>query len=219
MKTAIILAAGRGERMQPITKAQPKALCHVHGIPLIEHHVSNLAKSGYQKIIINHAHLGGMIRRHLGNGKRWGVEIVYSPEPPGALETGGGIVNALPLLGEEPFIVVNSDIFTDYNFASLTLNNSAQAHLVLINRPQYKQDGDFGLSDNNMVTNKNNYTFIGIACYRPIIFQNHRPTRFSITPILRQLVNDNKVSGEIHSGQWLDVGTPARLLLANNKSL
>lgn len=216
MKVAMILAAGRGERLRPLTDYQPKALCRVHNIPLIEYHVTHLALAGFERLIINHAHLGGQIRAHLGTGERFGVEIIYSPEPPGGLETGGGIVNALPLIGDEPFLTVNADIFTDYNFASLTLPKTSAAHLVLINKPSYLLHGDFGLSNHCLLENTpRQYTFAGIACYRPNIFHKLIPGRYSLPPLLRQLATEKLATAEFFKGFWIDIGTPERLRLAN----
>ena len=218
MKTALIFAAGRGERLRPITDAKPKALCTVHDIPLIEHHIVNLVAAGFERLIINHAYLGGQIRRHLSNGARWGIEIDYSPEPPGALETGGGIVNALPLLGKNPFITVNADIFCDYPFAALNCPENSLVHLVLVNKPAYSPQGDFGLSETHELdNNKRDFTFSGIACYRPELFQNHKPGRYSVTPLLRQLAINKQATGEMYSGVWFDIGSPERLALANEK--
>ena len=217
MKTAMILAAGRGERLRPVTELRPKALCTVQNIALIDYHVSNLALAGFERLIINHAYLGGQICQHLGDGKRWGIHICYSPEPPGGLETGGGIVNALHLLGDKPFVTVNADIYTNYDFTSLKLPTTSFAHLVLVNTPSYLQQSDFGLSKSNLLDNTSKkYTFAGIACYRPEIFKNHKPGRYSITPLLRQLAMNKQATGEIYQGEWVDIGTPQRLLLANN---
>ena len=216
MKTAMILAAGRGERLKPRTNFRPKALCTVHNIPLIEYHVAKLAVAGFDRLIINHAYLGGQIRQHLGNGARWNIEIYYSPEPPGGLETGGGIVNALPLLGDQPFVTVNADIYTDYNFSSLTLPVTSLAHLVLVNKPSYSHQGDFGLSKSLQLEDTNRqYTFTGIACYRPELFKNYGPGRYSVTPLLRQLAINKQATGELYQGKWFDIGTPQRLELAN----
>ena len=216
MKTAMILSAGRGERLRPLTDSRPKALCTVRNIPLIEHHVVNLALAGFERLVINLAYLGGQIRQYLGNGSRWNIEICYSPEPPGALETGGAIVNALPLLGVNPFLTVNADIFTDYNFTSLKLPTTSLAHLVLINKPNYMEQGDFGLSESHQLENTNRlYTFLGIACYRPELFKDCAPGRYSVTPLLRQLALNKQATGEVHTGQWFDIGSPDRLLLAN----
>ena len=215
IKTAMILAAGRGERLRPITDVRPKALCTVHNIPLIEYHVLNLARAGFERLIVNHAYLGDQIRQHLGNGAHWGIDIVYSPEPPGGLETGGGIVNALPLLGEQPFVTVNADIFTDYLFASLTLPVASLAHLVLVNTPTYLERPDFGLSTSHQLKNTNKkYTFAGIACYHPDAFNQCAPGRYSVTPLLRQLAINHQATGELYPGKWLDIGTPARLQFA-----
>ena len=217
MKTAMILAAGRGERLRPLTDVTPKALCKVHGIPLIEYHVANLAQAGFERIVINHAWLGGQIRQHLGNGIRWGIEICYAPEPPGGLETGGGIVNALPLLSDAPFLTVNADIFTNYNFASLSLPTHSLAHLIVVNKPAYALQGDFGLSSAGLVINHDRqYTFAGIACYRPNLFESLKPGRFSVTPLLRQLAMEGRLTGEIHTGSWMDIGSAERLQLAQH---
>jgi len=216
MKTAMILAAGRGQRLQPITNTMPKALCLVHGKPLIEHHVINLATAGFKKIIINHAHLGGEIRQHLGCGDAYGIQIIYSPEPTGALETGGAIVNAHHLLGKQPFVTVNADIFTDYDFSQLQLIPKALAHLVLVNKPEYLALGDFGLSKDNVLnTHHPKYTFSGITCYQPSLFHPRKPGRFSMTPILKQLAADQLATAEVFHGTWFDIGTPERLALAN----
>lgn len=216
MHTAMILAAGRGMRLRPLTNQIPKPLCTVHGKPLIEYHIANLAQAGFRRVIINHAYLGGLIRRQMGTGKRWGIEIHYSPEPPGGLETGGGIVNALPLLGQEPFLVINADIFTDYQYTLPTLSDDALAHLVLVEkRPIYKH-GDFGLSASRRLMNHNpDYLFAGIACYHPELFQNCHPGRYSVTPILRKLAVKQQATGEVYKGVWFDTGTLERLECAN----
>lgn len=221
MNTAMILAAGRGERLRPFTDLTPKALCTVQNIPLIEYHVANLATAGFNRLVINHAWLGGQIRQHLGNGARWSVEIYYAPEPPGGLETGGGIVNALPLLGDKPFLTVNADIFTDYDFKTLRNTNfqpeNSLAHLILINKPDYCQTGDFGLSSTGIIDNNNRrYIFSGLACYRPELFLNLEPGRYSITPMLRQLAMEGQASGTIYTGKWVDIGSPERLRLATS---
>lgn len=215
MNTAMILAAGRGERLRPLTDLTPKALCQVHGISLIEHHVIHLAQAGFEHLIINYAWLGGKIRQHLGNGARWGLDIDYAPEPPGGLETGGGIVNALPLLGNTPFLTVNADIFTDYNFKLPALAADCMAHLILINKPTWLTRGDFGLMQGKLLSNQNRqYTFAGIACYRPDVFRNSKPGRYSVTPLLRQLAMEGQLTGEIHAGKWIDIGSPERLEMA-----
>ncbi|MFY7697775.1 MAG: N-acetylmuramate alpha-1-phosphate uridylyltransferase MurU [Legionella sp.] len=216
MNTALLFAAGRGERLRPITDSIPKPLCLVHQTPLIEYHIMHLAQAGFTRLIINHAHLGGLIRQQVGDGTRWGVEILYAPEPPGALETGGAIFNALPLLGCTPFVTVNADIFTDYNFSQLTRPLDKLGHLVLVNKPSFLAHGDFSLTKNNQVTNTpKHYTFSGIAVYHPALFINLKPGRYSITPILRELANQGCLSGEIYTGKWNDIGTAKRLYEAN----
>lgn len=216
MKIAMIFAAGRGERLRPITDTLPKSLCIVRGIPLIEHHVQRLAAAGFTLILINHAYLGDMIRRHLGDGSRWQVKIIYLPEPPGALETGGAIANARKHIGDKPLVTVNADIWTDYDFTQLSLPEQSLAHLVLVNKPDYYAQGDFGLSNHPWIDNEQCfYTYTGIACYNPSLLTQLNPGRFSITPLLRQLANDGKLSGEVYQGQWLDIGTPERLDSAN----
>jgi MurNAc alpha-1-phosphate uridylyltransferase len=218
MHTAMILAAGRGERLRPLTDSIPKALCRVNHIPLIEHHVINLAKAGFSHLVINHAHLGGLIRRHLGKGGRFGVDIEYSPEPPGGLETGGGIVNALPLLGNAPFITVNADIFTDYNFAKLRLPKTSLIHLVLIKKPFYLPHADFGLSHElKLQNNSREYTFPGIAVYHPQVFSHLKIGRYSVVPLMRETAEQQQATGEIFSGKWFDIGTEERLTLANRE--
>lgn len=211
----MILAAGRGERLRPLTDMTPKALCKIHNIALIEYHIIHLAKAGFGRVIINHAHLGGQIRRHLGDGLRWGIEIIYSPEPPGGLETGGGIVQALPLLGPDPFITVNADVFTDYNFASLGLPEHSLAHLVLVNKPEYASQGDFGLWGNKLSNQDRQYTFAGITAYHPGFFQKLKPGRYSVIPLMRAMIDQELATAEVHPGIWFDIGSPERLELAN----
>lgn len=219
MKTAMILAAGRGERLKPLTLFRPKAMCLVHGLPLIEYHLLNLAKAGFERIIINHAYLGDQIRHYFGRGQRWGVEISYAPEPPGGLETGGGIFNALPLLGNKAFITVNADIVTDYSFANLALPEKSLAHLVLVKNPGHNIQGDFSLLKNNLLGNDRQLTYGGIACYHPQAFSECHTGRYSVVPLIRSLVNNHLVSGELFEGLWLDIGSNNRLVQANNLPL
>lgn len=215
MKTAMILAAGRGERLAPLTNVTPKALCLVNGLPLIECHVNNLADAGFTRVIINHAWLGGQIRRHLGDGKKWGIELCYAPEPPGGLETGGGIFNALPLLGKEPFLAVNADIFTDFTFKDLNLPAGSMAHLFLGNNPEHNPGGDFSLDGDQNLSNTPRYTYLGIAIYHPEAFWSYSPGRYSVIPMVRKLIEQKKASGELLQGLWLDIGTAGRLQHAN----
>lgn len=217
MKTAMILAAGRGERLKPLTETLPKALCLVKGRPLIEYHVINLVRAGFERIVINHAYLGGQIRQYLGNGKRWGIEICYSAEPPGGLETGGGIVKALPLLGNKPFITVNADIFTDFEFSDLKPEAIHYAHLILVKKnPELQHHGDFGLINGNQLTNSSpEYTFAGIACYHPQLFKNSQQGRYSVTPLIRYSATQNNVTADLFQGTWFDIGSIERLNAAN----
>ncbi|KTD13587.1 nucleotidyltransferase [Legionella gratiana] len=218
MKTAMILAAGRGERLKPITEVIPKALCIIKGKPLIEHHVINLAKAGFKQIVINHAYLGGQIRQYLGNGTRWDIKICYSPEPPGGLETGGGIVNALPLLGNKPFITVNADIYTDFDFSLLKSSDVDSIHTVLVPKnPDLNHHGDFGIINQNQLSNiPKEYTLAGICCYHPEIFANCKQGRYSVTPIIRHHAEHHKVTAHVHKGMWFDIGSLSRLHAANS---
>lgn len=213
MKVAMILAAGRGERLRPLTDTIPKALCPVKGKPLIEHHVIRLAKAGFNRLVINHAYLGGQIRQYLGDGTRFGVEICYSAEPPGGLETGGGIVKAIPLLGNKPFVTVNADIFTDFDFATLEPDRVDLLHLILTPKNSaLGHHGDFGLISHNILSNSNpEYTFAGIACYNPQLFTDCKAGRYSVTPLIRHYVEQRKATGHIHEGMWSDVGSIERL--------
>jgi MurNAc alpha-1-phosphate uridylyltransferase len=208
----MILAAGRGERMRPLTDAVPKPLLEAGGHSLIEYHLRALAQAGITDIVINHAHLGALIEARLGNGARYGVRIAYSPEGERGLETGGGIFRALPLLGPAPFIVVNADIWTDYPFAHLLRAPDAPAHLVLVPNPAHHPDGDFTLADGcigNAAASR--YTFSGIGVYRPELFAACAPGAFPLAPLLRDAADRGRVSGELYVGAWMDIGTPERL--------
>lgn len=218
MLTAMILAAGRGERLRPITRYLPKALCEVGGVPLIEYHVNTLAKAGFKRIVINHAYLGGMIKHHLGDGKRWKIQIIYSPEPPGGLETGAGIVQALPLLGDDPFLVINADIFTDYQPIAPSLATKELAHLILVPKQAHHAHGDFGLSStNHLMNNPKDFIFSGIAYYQPQLFSSCKPGRYSVTPLIRALADNQKATAELFTGSWVDIGSPERLKTANER--
>jgi MurNAc alpha-1-phosphate uridylyltransferase len=215
MKIAMILAAGRGERLKPITLYKPKALCMMGNNCLLEHHINKLIAADFKRIVINHAYLGWQIRQ-LFNKNKYPIEIILTPEPVGGLETGGGIVNALEYLGDDPFLVINADIFTDFDFSSLHLHADTVAHLLLVNKPAYSRLGDFGLEANYLSNNNRLYTFAGIGVYNPQIFYPAKFGRFSLTPIIRSLVDKKKVSGEIFNGKWIDIGTPERMALANS---
>lgn len=208
----MILAAGRGERMRPLTDHTPKPLLTVAGRPLIEHTIVHLVAAGFTELVINHAHLGQQIEDTLGNGSRLGASIVYSPEGE-ALETAGGIINALPLLGAEPFLVVNGDIASDFPFAFLRQLTIPLAHLVLVNNPVHHPQGDFSLKVNNLVKDEDGQrlTFSGIGVYHPDLFASISPGKSKLAPILRQAMVENKVTGQHHTGFWMDIGTPERL--------
>lgn len=211
---AMILAAGRGERMRPLTDTTPKPLLEVRGRPLISHIIERMRDTGIKQFVINHSWLGEQIVRALGNGDALKVSIQYSAEPSGALETAGGIRNALSLLGDEAFIVCNGDLWTNFDFSRLRADIQGLAHLVLVDNPAQHPDGDFVL-DADVVRDDpeadKKLTFSGIGVYRPELFKGEHPQRFALAPLLRQAMQDNQVSGEHFTGQWNDVGTPERL--------
>lgn len=211
MKTAMILAAGRGERLKPITNTIPKALCQVRGKPVIEHHIISLAKASYERIIINHAYLGDQLRHYLGTGQQWGVKLIYSPEPPGGLETGGGIFNALPLLGPNPFLVINADIYLEADYDQFFLPPNALANLILGKNPPHNLKGDFGVVNNYLTNCPKTHTYLGIAYYHPLLFTGWKIGRYSIIPLLREKINDGYIAATLFDGQWWDIGSPQRL--------
>ena len=210
--TAMILAAGRGERMLPLTGNTPKPMLKVGGKPLIQYHVEALARAGFKQLVINYAHLGEQIQSHLGDGSRWGVEIVYSPETGAALETGGGIFNALPLLGERPFLVVNADVWTDYDYSRVSIREDMLAHLVLVQNPPHNCSGDFVLRD-DLVSGDDGerFTFSGIGVYHPELFSGCAQGPLRLAPLLFSMAEKGRISGELYEGLWVDVGTPRRL--------
>lgn len=210
---AMILAAGRGERMRPLTDHTPKPLLPVAGRPLIEHTINQLVSAGFTEIVINHAHLGQQMEDKLGNGAQLGAKIDYSPEGEQALETAGGIINALPLLGNEPFLVVNGDIATDFPFAELKNIPVDLAHIVLIDNPPHHPQGDFALDiSGNVIENDNQrYTFSGIGLYHPDLFSKTPPGKSKLAPLLREAIAAKKATGQHYSGFWMDIGTPERL--------
>ena len=216
----MILAAGRGERMMPLTKNTPKSLIKVKDLTLIEHSINALKKSNIIDIVINIAYLSEQIKTHLGDGSKFGVNIAYSDESSGALETAGGIIKALPILGNKPFVVINSDVLCDFNLSKLTLPVGSLAHLVLIDNPPHNPNGDFSLVNNHQVTNVHgqSYTFSGIGIYHPDLFKSHLAfeQKLPLYPILKEAIANGNLSGEHYDGYWQDVGTPERLELANN---
>lgn len=208
----MILAAGRGERMRPLTDRTPKPLLPVAGKPLIVWHLERLARAGIHDIVINHAHLGEQIEVLLGDGAAWGVQIQYSTEPAGALETAGGIANALPLLGNEPFLVINGDIFCDWDFGHARPCNQL-AHLILVDNPLHHPAGDFTLVDQKVgIGGTAQLTFSGIGIYRPELFAGIVCGQSAkLAPLLHEAITAGRISGEHHHGRWVDVGTPERL--------
>jgi len=215
MKTALIFAAGRGERLRPITNYIPKALCIVRDKPLIEHHVCALSKAGFTRIIINHAYLGDHIKRYLNNGSRYNVEIIYCAEPPGALETAGAILNARPYIPSSHLVTVSADIYTDFDFSTLHPPTTLPAHIVLVPLKPLHSQGDFDLTTNQLVSNtKRPYLFGNIACFNMQTFATKPLERYSIAKLLRLWAHQQQLSGELYTGIWFDTGTPARLKLA-----
>lgn len=209
---AMILAAGRGKRMRPLTDFLPKPLLKVGGKTLIEHQIESLAAAGYLDLVINHAHLGAQIEAHLGTGDRYGVRIHWSREPEAALETGGGIFQALPMLEGEAFLVVNADIWTDFPYARLANPITGLAHLVLVDNPPEHPQGDFVLRDAVVqAEGAPCLTFSGIGVYHRDLFRGCQPGHFPLAPLLRNAMKNGQVSGEHYSGVWRDIGTPDRL--------
>jgi MurNAc alpha-1-phosphate uridylyltransferase len=209
---AMILAAGRGERLRPLTDSIPKPLTEVGGKPLIEHHLQALAMAGFKEIVINQGHLGDMFPPVIGDGSRWNITIHWSDERPGALETGGGIHKALPLLGSSPFLVVNGDIWTDYPFSRLRAVKCDWAHLVMIPNPPQNPDGDFSLRRARIRTGgETRLTYSGIGVFHPRLFDDCTAGKFSVVPLLRSAMENHLVTGEKFGGGWEDIGLPDRL--------
>jgi N-acetyl-alpha-D-muramate 1-phosphate uridylyltransferase len=219
-RTAMILAAGRGERMRPLTDTTPKPLLRVQGQPLIERHVMRLAGAGINRIVINLAWLGEQIRDYLGDGARYGAAIIYSEESPRALETAGGIFRALSFLSPGPFAVINGDIYTDFPFETLALDAKHDAHLVLVRNPSYLK-GDFGIEQGEAKERVADsaaelYTFSGVAVYRPAFFAECTDGVFPMKPLMLRSMSAGRCSAELYEGQWEDVGTAERLAALNN---
>ena len=209
---AMILAAGRGERLRPLTDSLPKALVEVHGESLLERHLQALKIAGAETVVINLGWLGEQIVERVGSGTRFGLNVVYSPEGEDILETGGGIHRALPMLGGDPFLVVNADIFTDMLLPSAQLDDGDMAHLVLVPTPESKKSGDFDLSGDRVCNGDNaELTFSGVSVYRPEFFAGCTAGRFSVVPMLRVAADAGQLRGSIYEGPWKDVGTPERL--------
>lgn len=209
----MLLAAGRGERLRPITDTVPKPLVEVAGKPLIVYHLEALARAGVGDVVINLSWLGEKIRAALGDGAAHGVRITYSEEGPVPLETGGGIHRALPLLGPGPFLVVNSDVWTDMDFSRvLTLQEGAHARLLLAPNPAHHPRGDFGLEGDFVVERESDrFTYTGVGVYRPELFEGCAPGKFPLLPLLQRAIAARRLRGEVYRGEWLDIGSPDRL--------
>ncbi|MDX1706597.1 N-acetylmuramate alpha-1-phosphate uridylyltransferase MurU [Pseudidiomarina sp.] len=216
---AMILAAGRGQRMRPLTDHLPKPLLSVRGQPLIVHHLSKLAAVGVEDVVINHAWLGQKIEAYLGDGQQFGLQIHYSPEPSGGLETAGGIIRALPLLGNEPFWVINGDIFTDLDFSELpdALPVDRDAHLLMVENPGHNRDGDFAVVDGLLRMRddgQKNYTFSGIGLYHPAFFADYQAGEsrvLALRPLIEKRLSQQRILAHVITAGWTDVGTPERL--------
>ena len=219
----MLLAAGEGRRMLPLTLSTPKPLLKVGEIPLIEHHLLKLSSLGFKNIVINIAYLGALIQEEIGDGSRFNLNIQYSDESQtGALETAGGIVKALPLIGSNPFIVINADIWTNYDFSSLLqiLNDQHLGRIVLVNNPSHNESGDFALDGKQHLCLKNethlsSYTFSGIAIYKKAFFANIEVGKQALAPILRSHISNKAMDNIVYCGEWTDVGTPERLTTIN----
>jgi N-acetyl-alpha-D-muramate 1-phosphate uridylyltransferase len=212
-RRAMLLAAGRGERMRPITDSRPKPLIEIAGKPVIVYHLEALARAGVREVVINLSWLGEQIRVALGDGGRYGLHIAYSDEGPVPLETGGGIHRALPLLGPGAFLVINSDVWTDMDFSRVpTLEEGADARLVLAPNPPHHPRGDFGLEGDLVVEREaDRFTYTGIGLYRPELFEGCAPGKFPLLPLLQRAIASRRLRGEVYRGKWLDIGSPDRL--------
>lgn len=214
----MILAAGRGERMRPMSDTVPKPLLPVGGKPLIVHMIERLAEAGFRELVINHSHLSEKFLATLGDGRRYGVRIAYSHEAGGGLETGGGIFKALSLIDTDPFVVVNGDIWTDYPFKRLPSKLDGLAHLVLVNNPEHHPQGDFSLQHGRLLpAAEPRLTFSGIGVYAHALFADCHPGKFPLAPLLFAAMAQGRVSGEHYTGRWCDVGTPQRLAMLDQE--
>jgi len=215
---AMILAAGRGERLRPITDTMPKPLVEVRGQRLIERHLASIKSAGIDTVVINLGWLGEKVVERIGSGSSYGIDVVYSPEDDNVLGTGGGIHRALPMLGSEPFLVINADIFTDMPMSIDPLGSADVGHLVLVPTPAYKSTGDFDLVETRVRNGTDpQFTFSGVAVYRPEFFADCAPGKFSIVPMLRVAADTGSLRGSIYSGTWEDVGTTGRLAGLNRR--
>jgi len=208
---AMILAAGRGERLRPVTDATPKALVEVRGQSLLERHLDAVKAAGVDNVVINLGWLGEQVADRVGTGARYGLSVAYSPEGEDILETGGGIHRALPMLGDAAFLVVNADVYTDMPLPT-ALDDDADGHLVLVPKPAYKECGDFDLVEGRVANSETpSLTFSGVALYRPEFFADCTPGRFPLAPMLRRAADDSRLTGSVYEGMWEDVGSAERL--------
>jgi MurNAc alpha-1-phosphate uridylyltransferase len=219
---AMILAAGLGERMRPLTDHTPKPLLQVQGAALIEHHLRALAQAGFTEVVVNVSHLGKQVMDYCGDGHQWGLNIQYSPED-SPLETAGGILQALPLLGDQPFLVVNGDIYTDYPFEQLrglSVSEDCLAHLVFVGNPEQHPLGDFSLGQGGVMSalspGEMGVTYAGIGVYSPDLLAGLLPGKTPLRPLLDGAITDRRLFGEFYTGRWVDVGTPERLEQLNS---
>ncbi|WP_428356564.1 N-acetylmuramate alpha-1-phosphate uridylyltransferase MurU [Methyloprofundus sp.] len=215
---AMILAAGRGERMRPLTDHTPKPLLQAAGKPLIVYTIEALVQAGITDIVINLAHLGAQIQNYLGDGSQYQANIDYSHEGETGLETAGGIKKALPILGDSAFLVVNGDINSDFNFHGLINKEIDLAHLILVNNPAHHPTGDFALQNQATLTPEGTpkYTYSGIGIYHPDLFTSIKPGKSALGPLLKNTMQTGRISGELYPGFWMDIGTPERLKELNN---
>jgi len=214
---AMILAAGKGERLRPLTDQAPKPLLEVGGHSLISYHLQHLAQAGFREVVINISHLGEQIKAALGDGSDWGLQIQYSCEPENALDSGGGIQQALPWLGKAPFAVINADVFTDYPLARLRAVKCNHAHLIMVPNPAHHPQGDWGVKGGRMVPDlEPRHTFSGISVYKPSFFENSSAGRFSVVPMLVNAAQQKQVTAELYTGDWHDIGTLERLQTLRN---
>lgn len=210
--SAMVLAAGRGERMRPLTDHRPKPLLEAGGRPLIGWQLVSLADAGIRRVVVNLGWLGEQIRDLVGDGRAYGLQITYLEEGFPALETGGGILNALPFLGGDPFLVINGDIWSDVRYADLRCPRESLAHLLLVPNPEHNPGGDFRLDGDRVgPRGPGALTFSGIGLYRAELFRDCQPGRFPLAPVLDAAIRRNQVTGQLHAGEWLDVGDPDRL--------
>lgn len=210
----MILAAGRGQRMRPLTDSIPKPLLPVAGKSLIDYHLEKLARAGVKEVVINHAWQGARLQQHIGNGQAYGLDVAWSAEPEGGLETAGGIIKALPLLGDDPFWVINGDVWTDYEFLNLpTTLEDALGHLILVANPEHNHSGDFQLSRDRVELPDvgPSYTFSGLSLLSPELFAGYPVTKLALKPLFLEAIQQRRLQGSVYNGQWTDVGTPERL--------